>query len=296
MDDKLIIYVTRNKPSIMIFMEVTELQFILFAKKFLNAIAVIGAVVFLLTAQPASADTNIVLSHSIDIADRTVIYENNSYEIQTMGFYHLDEPVNMTVTVTDIQSYTIALLDTQTNFLWYEIVYQTKGKDELTMPADNVTSPGTYIFAVFYQGEILAFEQVLFSNVTLDIKLNTTRVVPGGMVHASVTAAPDMDLPLKVVFTQGSSSLEFPVNRTSIGRYEADIKIPVSASGNFSSYAAMTSGKSVLGFPEFAAAANGGVIEIIDRPQGSGEKTNSSPVTGVVFVTALFIIASRMRK
>jgi len=269
------------------------LQCIIFVKKFLNAIAIIGAVVFLLAVQPASADTKIVLSHSIDIPDRTVIYENNSYEIQTMGFYNMEEPVNMTVTATDIQSYTIALLDTKTNFLWYQIVYQTEGKDELTMPAGMVPLPGTYFFAVFYQGEILAFEQVLFSNVTLNINLNTTRVAPGGMLHASVTATPDMDMPVKVVFTQGSSSLEFPVNRTSSGHYEADIKIPLSAYGNFSSYAAMTSGKTVLGHPELAAAANGGFLEVTGLPQGSGEKTNSSPVIGVLFVAALFIIASK---
>jgi hypothetical protein len=266
-----------------------------FSKKLLNVIAVIGAVVFLLAVQPASAETKITLSHSLDIADRTVTYENNSYEIQTMGFYHLDDPVNMTVNVMDIQSYTIALLDTQTNFLWYEIVYQTNGKDELTMPAGNVTSPGTYIFAVFYQGEILAFEQVLFSNVTMNLNLNTTRIAPGGMVHASVTAAPDMDLPVKVVFTQGSRSLEFPVNRTSSGHYEADITIPVSASGNFSLYAAIPSGKTVLGYPEFAAAANGGILEVTDLPRGN--QTNASPGIGFVFVVALFIIASKkMRK
>jgi hypothetical protein len=275
----------------------TELQFILFVRKFSNAIAVLGAVVVLLAAQPASADTKITLSHSIDIPDRTVIYENYSYEIQSMGSYHMEEPVNMTVTVTDIRSYTIALLDTKSNFLWYEIVYQTQGKDELTMPAGMAAFPGTYIIAVFYQGEILAFEQVLFSNVTINIVLNTTRAAPGGMVHARVTAAPDMDLPVKVVFTQGSSSLEFPVDRTSSGHYEADINIPMSASGNFSSYAAMTSGRTVLGHPEFAAAAKGGSLEVTVLPKGSGDTTNSSLVIGVIFVAALFIIASRrMRK
>ncbi|MFZ3167759.1 MAG: hypothetical protein WA130_09100 [Candidatus Methanoperedens sp.] len=273
------------------------MQIKIFVQKSLNAIAVIGVVVFLLAAQPASADTKIVLSHSIDIPDRTIIYENNSYEIRTMGSYHMDESVNMTVTVTDIQSYTIVLLDRKTDFLWYEIVYQTKGKDELTMPAGMAASPGTYFFAVFYQGEILAFEQVLFSNVTMNMELNITSVAPGGMLQASVTAAPDMDLPVKVVLTQGSSSLEFPLNRISSGNYETDIKIPVSASGNFSSYAAMTSGKTVLGHPELAAAAKGRSLEITGLPQGSSEQTKSSPAIGVIFIIALFILGSKkMRK
>ena len=273
------------------------MQFMLFVKNFLKAIAVISAVVFLLAAQPVSADTKIVLSNSIDIPDRTVIYENNSYEIQTMGSYNIEEPVNITVSTSDIQSYTIALLDKKTDYLWYQIVYQTEGKDKLIMPAGMVPSTGTYFFAVFYQGEILAFEQVLFSNVTLNIILNTTQVAPGGMLHAIVTATPDMDIPINVVLTQGSGSLEFPVERTSSGRYEAYIKIPLGAYGIFSSYAAMTSGKTILGHPELSAAAKGEAIDVTDFSQESGEKTNSSPVMGVIFVATLFIIASKcMRK
>lgn len=268
------------------------MQFMLFAKYLLNALFVLGAVVFFLAVHPAAADTKIILSHSIDIPDRTVIYENNSYEIQTMGSYKMDEPVNMTITATDIRSYTIALIDTKTNFLWYKIVY-TEGKDELKLPVGVVPSPGTYILAVFYQGEILDFEQVLFSNITLNINLNTTMVAPGGTLHASITSIPDRDLPLKVVFTQGSSNLEFPVNRTSNGHYEVDIKIPLSASGNFSLYAAMSSGKTILGYPEFASAVNGGFLEVTDAKESS-HGAKPSPMIGNLLFAALFFLAFKM--
>jgi hypothetical protein len=293
-DDKLISYVIKNKRSLMIHRGSTELKFMRFVKNFINSFTVLIAIVFLLVTQTAAADTKITLSHSIDTPDRTVSYENNTYEIQDIGFYHIKDPVNITITTKDIKSYTIALLDTKMNFLWYQIVYHTEGKEELTMPAGIVTSPGTYIFAVFYQGDILDFEQVLFSNITLSMTLNTSQVIPGGLLHVDVTAFPDTDLPIKVVFAQESRSLEFPVNRTSSGQYEADIIIPSSANGRFSSYAAMTSGKIVLGYPEIVGVSNGGILEIIDFPQKSSDKTNSLPVISPFFLAVLLVLASRM--
>lgn len=267
------------------------MKFMLFIKNSVMAIAVLMAIVFLPATQTAAAETKINLSHSIDIPDRTVAYENNTYEIQEIGFYQIEDPVNITITTTDVRSYTIALIDTKTNFTWYQIVYRTEGKDELTMPAGTVLSPGTYAFAIFYQGDILAFEQVLFSNITLSMTLNTTQVIPGGMLHAEVTAIPDTDLPIKLVFAQESRSLEYLLNRTTAGKYEADIKIPSSAKGNFSSYAAMTSEKIVLGYPEIAGLSNGNGLEIIDLPQRSGDQ--ASPAISTFSIVVLLFLAYR---
>ena len=256
----------------------------------ISIIAIVSALVLIMSFQPAAAsNTTLSIEHSIDTPDRTVFFDNQSYEIHENGFYNVGEAVNVTIITTDVNSYQVSLIDQEQNFLWNQIVYQTEGKEEVTMPADIVTTPDTYAFAVFYQGDILAIEPVIFSNYTLSLTLNTTTVAPGETLHVGVSAFPYTSLPIKVVLTQGSRSLEFPVNQTSGGLYETDIKIPSSAHGNFSSYAAISSEKIKLGYPELIAIAKGEVINVTDLPDLPPEKSDSP---GSIWVIASFFLAS----
>jgi hypothetical protein len=267
----------------------------------ISILTIVSTLVYLISPQLAAASgTTISIEHSVDTADRTIIYDNQAYEFHENGFYPVGEAVNVTITTTEVKSYQISLIDKEQNFLWNQIVYFTEGKEEVTMPAGIVTTPDTYAFAVFYQGDILAIEPVVFSNYTLSMTLNTTTVAPGGTLNVDVTAFPDTSLPIKVVLTQGSRCLEFPVNRTSKGHYETDITIPESAHGSFSSYAAIASGKMKMGYPELIAIAKGGVIEVTDLtdlPRESGDSSSSMWIIASFFFAVLFIhLLKRIRR
>ncbi len=222
--------------------------------------------VLVLSNAPASADVIISLDRTVDTPDNTVAYQDRTYEIQDTGAYLIGEPANISVNATDINSFQLSLLDKNEDFLWNYMVYYTEGRAELTMPADVVTTPGTYVFAVFYQGDILAFKPVVFSQNKISVTPDSTTVAPGGLLHVKVKVVPDTSLPIKVVLSRNSSSLEYSVNRTHEGLYETEMKIPFSAYGSFSLYGTIVSDNTVLGYPELMGISSGGTINVTDIP------------------------------
>ncbi len=241
----------------------------------------------------ASAGTTISLDKTIDIPDRTVTYQGNTYEVHDMGAYSMGENANISINTTDIKSFQLSLLDKNKNFLWNHMVYYTEGRAEVTIPADVVTTPGTYAFAVFYQGDIMAVKPVVFSRYKMSVIPDSTAVAPGGTLHVKVRVVPDTSLPVKIVLVRNSSSIESAVNRTGEGEYEAGINIPVSAYGVFSLYAAITSDNMIMGYPELISVASGGTMNVTNITQPVGSSTYSlsfSLVIAVVFIAILLIV------
>lgn len=233
---------------------------------FIKAFMRVTIALVILSNVTASADTTISLANTIDIPDRTVTYQGKNYEIQDMGAYSIGENANISINTTDIKSFQLSLLDKNKNFLWNHMVYYTEGRSEVTMPADVVTTPGTYAFAVFYQGDIKAIKPVVFSQYKMSVIPDSTAVAPGGTLHVKVKVVPDTSLPVKVVLARNSSSFESGVNRTGEGEYEAEIKIPASANGRFSLYAAIASDNIIMGYPELAGISSGGTVDVMETP------------------------------
>lgn len=252
------------------------------------------AVIFL---SNASAGTSISLDSTIDIPDRTVTYQGKTYEIQDIGTYGIGEPVKISIDVTDINSFQLSLLDKNKNLLWNHMVYYTDGISEVIMPADVITIPGTYAFAVLYQGEIKAVKPVVFSQYKLSVIPNTTAVAQGGMLQVKVSIVPDTSKLVKVVLVKNSTSLETAANRTGLGSYEAKIMIPGSAYGNFSLYAAMISDNIVMGYPEFTGISSGGNIFITQNPLLASDEPETSRILIVtlLFIGILLIVFKRLR-
>lgn len=245
---------------------------------------------------PASA-TTISLDNDIDVPDRTVTYEDRNYEIQEIGAYHLDEPVNISVDVSGISSFQLSLLDKNRSFLWNHMVYHTDGHSEMTMPPHTVNVPGTYAFAVLYQGNILAAKPVVFSQYELTATPDISVIQPGGTLHVEIKVVPDPDMPVKVVLAKKSSSLEYETERAAEGIFRTDIKIPYSASGNFSLYSAVISeDKLVMGYPELIGVSGDTIIEV--RYPVDESKKEVDPVQILVFIvllSAFIIIISKKR-
>jgi hypothetical protein len=258
-------------------------------------IVVILMIIVASNLQSAAAGTTISLDNSVDIPDRTVTYQGKTYEVQDMGVYFIGDnaSINITINTTDIKSFQLSLLDKNKNFLWNHMVYYTGGKTEVSMPADVITTPGTYAFAVFYQGDIMAVKPVVFSRYKMYVIPDRTAVAPGDTLHVKVRVMPDTSLPVKVVLARNSSSIESAVNRTREGEYEAGINIPVSAYGRFSLYAAISSENMILGYPELISVAGGGTINVtnITRPADSSTSIGSfSMVVALVFIAILLIV------
>jgi hypothetical protein len=247
------------------------------------------AIVFLSNI-PASASTVISLDNTVDTPDRTVTYQDKTYELQDTGAYLIGEPVNISVNVTDINSFQLSLLDKKEDFLWSNMVYYTDGNSEVTMPADVVTVPGTYIFAVFYQGDIVAFKPVVFSQNKITVTPDITTVASGSSLHVKVKVIPDTSMPIKIVLAKDSSSLEYTVNRTQEGLYETEIKIPSSAHGRFSLYAALVSDNKFLGNYEFMGVSNAGTINVTDILPAPPKSGDYFPLTILLAFLAGFLL------
>lgn len=261
---------------------------------FIKAFMRVLIALIILSNVTASAGTTISLDNTIDIPDRTATYQGKNYEIQDMGAYSIGEAVNISINTTDIRSFQLSLMDKNKNFLWNHMVYHTEGRSEVTMPANVVTTPGTYAFVVVYQGDIKAVKPVVFSLYNMSVIPGSSVVAPGGTLHVKARVAPDTSLPVKVVLAQNSSSIESAVNRTGEGEYEAGINIPVSADGRFSLYAAIASDNMILGYPELIGVASGGTINVTNITQPVGSSTYSlsfSMVIAFVFIALLLFVA-----
>ncbi|VVB84828.1 Uncharacterised protein [uncultured archaeon] len=259
---------------------ITELQFFS-SMSGIKTIIIVTAFILFSNLQPAAAAT-ISLDNTIDMPDRTVTYQGKTYDIQDVGAYSLGETVNITVDATDIKSFQLSLLDKNRNFLWNHMVYYTEGTAEMAMPGGVVTVPGTYAFAVFYQGDILAVKPVVFSKYNLSVMPSNTIVTSGGTLHVKVRVSPDTSLPVRVVLVKNSSSLESSANRTQDGIYDTNIKIPESAYGRFSLYAAIASDNIILGYPELMGISGGGTINVT-------ESLPQAPASGYMMIVAAFL-------
>ncbi|MCZ7400005.1 MAG: hypothetical protein O8C62_10095 [Candidatus Methanoperedens sp.] len=266
------------------------------AKVAIRYVAVLIAIVALLNS-PVFASTTISLDSTIDTPDRTVAYQGKNYDIQDIGSYHMGEKVNISINVTDISGFQLSLLDKNKNFMWNHMVYYTEGNAQVDMPDNVVTVPGTYAFAVFYQGDIMAVKPVVFSQYKLSVMPDATTVAPGDTLHVKVRVAPDTGIPMKVIIARNSSSLESSANRTQEGLYEADIKLPSSTNGRFSLYAALASGNMIMGSPELIGVSSGGTINVVEippTPQASGFSF-SLVIVSLLFIGILIIIFRKIR-
>lgn len=243
--------------------------------------------IFLLSISiSAFATTSIYLDNTIDTPDRTLTYQGKNYEVREIGVFHINETVNISINVTDINSFQLSLMDKNKNFLWNHMVYFTDGETRVMMPSNIISEPGIYAIVVFYQSNITAIEPVVFSKFQFSISTNRTKIAQGGSLHIEVRVTPDTEIPIKVILAQNSSTLESTVNKTGEGYYETDLYIPISAYGVFNLYAAAESGKEILGYPELVGVSEGSEINV----------TNTlSPILGIHFIpiiVSIFFIVS----
>ena len=233
----------------------------------------IALIVSFIPAVLASDTTaTITLDSIVDTPDRTVTHSGATYEITDIGVYRMDQDILVGVNISDGQNFQVSLINKHENSVWGTAIDGTGAPDApatpvtLVIPAGTVGTPGAYALAVRHQGQILVAKPVVIS--VYDLLISSDRVVEAGETLDVVVDVKRDGVPatindtVKVVLSQGIASFEEIAIPAGTGRYEAGIKIPAIASGDFSLYCAITTDRTVLGYPETIGAASCEVVTV----------------------------------
>lgn len=233
----------------------------------------IALIVSFIPAVLASDTTaTITLDSIVDTPDRTVTHSGATYEITGIGVYRVDQDILVGVNISDGQNFQVSLINKHENTIWGTAIDGTGAPDApatpvtLVIPADTVGTPGAYALAVRHQGQILVAKPVVIS--VYDLLISSDRVVEAGETLDVVVdvkrdgVSATINDTVKVVLSQGIASFEEIAIPAGTGRYEAGIKIPAIASGDFSLYCAITTDRTVLGYPETIGAASCEVVTV----------------------------------
>ena len=236
-----------------------------------------------------ASSATITLDSVIDTPDRTIVYKDTNYEITDIGIYREDQNINAIVDVSGIRSFHIEFIDKDKNPIWSQTIYHTEGHETLIVPANTAKMPETYALAILYQGQILAVKPVVISVYELSVS-SASQIEPGETLHVVVDISSDgipvtVDKTVKVVLSQGSTLFEEVATPVDAGRYEADIEIPVIASGSFSLYCAVTTDQVILGYPEIIGAASYGAVNVASSETTPTSTRTSRTGSGVIFDT-----------
>ena len=213
-----------------------------------------------------ASSATITLDSIIDTPDRTITHSGTAYEITDIGIYRIDHDISATVNVSGVQSFQISLIDKYENSVWGQTIYSTKGHETLIIPAGTAKTPGLYALTIWHQRRIIAVRPVVISVYDLSIS-SASQIEPGETLHVVVDINRDgvpvtVNETVKVVLSQGSTLFEEIATPVDAGKYEANINIPAIASGDFSLYCAVTTDRTIIGYPETIGAASYGTVTV----------------------------------
>lgn len=248
-----------------------------------------------------SAENNsraeITLSRSLDVPDRTVSFENQTFEIVEIGNYKTNQDIGFTVDAPGIDDTLIILYDRDKLSIWFKRFNNTNGRVVGVIPASRTGEAGTYALAVSLDRNIISAVPIVISDYDLSVVPGSKKATAGKVFDVEVKISKkgipvNVDNTVKVVLAQGSSSIGTNATNTKTGVYEARIEIPQSANGTYSLYSVITTERMVyMNYPEIVGAESGGYIEVLPP---SAEKTPF--VSGMITALILLSISWRMRK
>ncbi len=218
----------------------------------------------------ASANrAEITLSRTIDVPDRTVRFENQTFEITEIGSYKTNQEIGFTIDVAAVDNMLVVLYDRDKISTWFRRFNNANGRAASTIPANKTGEPGTYALAVSYENNIIGAIPVIISDYDLSVTTRSNKVIAGRTLDVDVMISKngipvDVDNNVKVVLAKGSSSFETNATFVKTGEYEANIEIPLSANGTFSLYSLVATERKVyMNYPEILGVESGGYVEIL---------------------------------
>lgn len=219
--------------------------------------------------------TEIILSSTIDVPDRTVTFENHSFEITEIGSYKTNQDIAFSVNSPGVEDILVVLYDRDQLSVWFKRFYNTSGRIVAVIPANKIGNAGMYAIAVSKERNIIDAIPVVISDYDLTVKPENNKLIAGTKFDVEVDISKNgvpvnTENTVKVVIAKGSASIETNATATRPGVYNASIEIPQAANGTFSLYSVITTERKIyMNYPEILGIASGGNI-VITQP--SAEK------------------------
>lgn len=205
-------------------------------------------------ATNATLNGSIIFDRYVDVPDGTVTYDNYSSDVELMGSYLTNQPINVSVSVEpSISSIQVHLVDKTRGSILVTNVNLTAGKANVTIPGQSVA--GSYGVLLVDSGTYRGVQPLVISNYTMTMVSNKYYVSPGDSVNLKVSTSingtpSNTSNQVRTILFKGSSIIsEFNATWTGVGSYQTIIPMPTIA-GTYSVYSYLATGNYYLGYPE----------------------------------------------
>jgi hypothetical protein len=237
---------------------------------------------------------NIILSKTIDVPDRTIAFENQTFDITDIGNYRTDEDIRFTIEAEKADDLLVILYDTEQLSVWFKRFTNTSGHIVAVIPSNRTGKIGTYAITVSKNSQIIGAIPLVVSDYDILLNIDNKKVMAGKTLKVDIDVTRN-DTPVnvndtvKVVLARGSSSIEINATKIKTGLYEANIEIPKPMNGTYSLYSVITTNYKVFNnYPEILGIKSSGYIEIL--PYSDDKKipaVNNISVVLILVVTAI---------
>jgi len=242
--------------------------------------------------------SDIILSKTIDVPDRTITFENQTFDITERGNYRTDEDIRFTIEAEKADDLLVILYDTEQLSVWFKRFTNTSGHIVASIPSNRIDKTGTYAITVSKNRQIIGAIPLVISDYDILLNTDNKKVMAGETLRVDIdvnrNGTPvNVNDTLKVILARGSSSIETNATRKNTGLYEANIEIPKPMNGTYSLYSVITTNYKVFNnYPEILGIKSGGYIEII--PYSQEKKVPA--VSNISVVVILLVTAICLRR
>lgn len=237
---------------------------------------------------------NIILSKSIDVPDRTITFENQTFDITDIGDYRTDEDIRFTIEAEKADDLLVILYDTEQLSVWFKRFTNTSGHIIAVIPSNRTDKTGTYAITVSKNRQIIGAIPLVVSDYDILLNTDSKKVMAGKTLRFSIEVSKNgtpvnVDDTVKVVLARGSSSIETNATKKKTGLYEANIEIPKPMNGTYSLYSVITTNYRVFNsYPEILGIKSGGYIEILPySEEKKAPAVSNASVVLILLVTAI---------
>jgi len=254
----------------------------------------------MVTSNAAAANkVEITLGRTIDVPDRTVSFDNQTFEITEMGNYKTNQDISFTIDAPGVEDMLVVLYDRDKLSTWFKRFSNASGRVVGLISANKTGEAGTYALAVSYERNIIGAIPVIISEYDLSVIPKNNKVVAGRRLDVEVKISKNgvpvnVENTVKVVLAKGSSSIEANATEGKTGVYEAHIEIPMPMNGAYSLYSVITTERKVyMNYPEMRGVESGGIIEILPP---SAEKTPfvRGTVTMIILLGTILFMRNKL--
>ncbi len=264
--------------------------------KFFYLFLILSIVSSITVSSAEKAD--IILSKTIDVPDRTITFENQTFDITDIGNYRNDEDIKFTIEAEKSDELLVILYNTEQLSVWFKRFTNTSGHIVAAIPSNRTDKTGTYAITVSKDRQIIGAIPLVVSDYDILFNTDNKKVMAGKTLRVDIDVyrngiPVDINDKVKVVLAKGVSSIETNMTRIRTGLYEANIEIPKSMNGTYSLYSVVATNHKVLNnYPEILGIKSGGYIEIFPY----SEEKKIPAVSNISLVLILLVTAICLRR